>query len=143
MRKYILALCVAFLMTFSAGAWAATPDATVFSGEQELAVKWTEAMLNKQQPAEALKIMSREAQQNIQAEEMNKISAEITKNLGTLKTSQFVSWNRLPQVDQVIYLMSFEKEKIVRCVFLYDKKGQLNNFALTPMKEEKQDKKDK
>ena len=35
----------------------------------------------------------------------------------------------------MIYLMTFEKEPAVRCALLFDKKGQLQNFALTLLKE--------
>lgn len=142
MKKYVLVLWAVVLTVFSASALAASPDAASLSREQELAVKWTDAMLIKQQPTAAWKLMSSESQQNIKIAEMNKLSAEITQKLGSFKDSRFVSWNRLPQTDQMVYLMSFEKEKIVRCVFVFDKKEQLRNFALTPLKE-KQATKDK
>ena len=35
----------------------------------------------------------------------------------------------------MMYLLSFEKEPVVRCVFLFDKKGNLQNFALSPVKQ--------
>lgn len=141
MKKYIVVLCMACLLAFSASALAATPDAAALSGEQETAVKWVDAMLVKQDSAAAIKLMGPEAQKNIPADKLAKMLSELSQKYGKYQESRFVSWTRFDQADQLIYLMRFEKEKFVRCELLYDKKGQLESFSLVALKEETKDQK--
>ena len=53
--------------------------------------------------------------------------------------SRFISWTRFDQADQMIYLMHFEKEQLVRCELLFNKKGQLEGFSLAALKENAKD----
>ena len=39
----------------------------------------------------------------------------------------------------MIYLMHFEKEQLVRCELLFNKKGQLEGFSLAALKENAKD----
>lgn len=89
-------------------------------------------MLVKKDSAAALNIMSADAKKNVKAAEMQKAQERMSKELGTLKESRFVSWTRFDKTDQVIYLMSFDKAKVVRCEFIFNSKGELDYFALTP-----------
>ncbi|SFT72844.1 Protein of unknown function [Selenomonas sp. GACV-9] len=144
MKKYIVVLCMACLLAFSASALAATPDAAALSGEQETAVKWVDAMLVKQDAAAGIKLMGPQAQKNIQADKLGKSLSELNQKFGKYQESKFISWTRFDQADQMIYLMRFEKEQLVRCELIFDKKGQLENFSLAALKENtKEQKKDK
>jgi hypothetical protein len=145
MKKKIAALVLGALLSVSAAAMAATPDAEMMSTQQEKAAAWVETMLVKNDPAASLKLMSAEAQKEIDAKKATAIHQDMDKNLGKYKGGRFVGWTRFDQADQMMYLLSFEKEPVVRCVFLFDKKGNLQNFALSPVKqtEEKKDEKKK
>ena len=135
MKKKIMALCLGTMLSFSAVAMAVTPDAQIFSNEQEKAVAWTDTMLVKNKPVEALKLMGSEAQKEIDANKITSIAQEMTKQMGKYKAAQFVAWTRFDQADQLVYFMSFEKEPVVRCVLIFDKQGNLLNFGLTPVKQ--------
>ena len=133
------------MMSMSVAAMAATPEAESMSAQQGKAVAWVDTMLVKNNPAASLKLMSAEAQKEIDAKKATAIHRDMDKNLGKYKGGRFVGWTRFDQADQMMYLLSFEKEPVVRCVFLFDKKGNLQNFALSPVKqtEEKKDVKKK
>ena len=134
MKKKIAALVLGALLSVSAAAMAATPDAEMMSTQQEKAAAWVDTMLVKNNPAASLKLMGAEAQKEIDVKKITDISNDMAKNLGKYKSSRFVGWTRFDQGDQLMYLMSFEKEPVVRCVFLFDKNGNLQNFALSPLK---------
>jgi len=135
LKKKITALFLGAMLSVSAVAMAATPEAEIMSAQQGKAVAWVDAMLVKNNPVGSLKLMGAEAQKEIDAKKITDISQDMTKNLGKYKASRFVAWTRFDQVDQMMYLMSFEKEPVVRCVFLFDKNGNLQNFALSPLKQ--------
>ena len=140
MKKKIAALVLGALLSVSAAAMAATPDAEMMSTQQEKAAAWVDTMLVKNDPAASLKLMGAEAQKEIDVKKATAIHQDMDKNFGKYKGG-----TRFDQADQMMYLLSFEKEPVVRCVFLFDKKGNLQNFALSPVKqtEEKKDEKKK
>ena len=139
MKKYIAALCMACLLAFSANALAATPDATALSGEQEIAVKWMDAMLVKQDSAAVIKLLEPERQKKISQDDLAKNLSQLSQKYGKYQESRFISWTRFDQADQMIYLMHFEKEQLVRCELLFNKKGQLEGFSLAALKENAKD----
>ena len=141
MKKKITALVLGAMLSVSAVAMAATPEAEMMSTQQGKAVAWVDAMLVKNNPAATLKLMSAEAQKEIDVKKITDISNEMAKTLGKYKASRFVGWTRFDQGDQMMYLMAFEKEPVVRCVFIFDKQGNLQNFAVSPLKQEKEEKK--
>ena len=143
MKKKITALVLGAMLSVSAVAMAATPEAEMMSAQQQKAAAWTDTMLVKNKPADTLKLMGAEAQKEIDVKRITDISKDMEKSLGKYKASRFVGWTRFDQADQLTYLMSFDKEPVVRCVFLFDKQGNLQNFALTPLKKEKEDSKKK
>lgn len=121
------------LLVLPATAMAApSANATAFANEEALSNQWIDSMLVKKDSASALNIMSADAKKNVKASEMQKAQERMSKELGTLKESRFVSWTRFDKTDQVIYLMSFDKAKVVRCEFIFNSKGELDYFALTP-----------
>ena len=141
MKKKITALVLGAMLSVSAVAMAATPEAEMMSTQQGKAVAWVDAMLVKNNPAATLKLMSAEAQKEIDVKKITEISNEMAKTLGKYKASRFVGWTRFNQGDQMMYLMAFEKEPVVRCVFIFDKQGNLQNFVVSPLKQEKEEKK--
>lgn len=137
MKKKVAALVLGAMMSFSAMAMAATPEAEMMSAQQAKVAAWTDAMLVKNKPADARKLMSSEAQKEITEKKITDVSKEMTTKLGKFKGARFVSWTVLDQC-QMMYLMSFEKEPIVRCVFFFDQKGNMLNFALQPIPQQQQ-----
>lgn len=139
MKKIVIAMCVAIMMAFSSMAFAATPDSEALSTEQTTADQWINQMIVQGNGTSAVKLMSPEAQKAITTKAITDINSQITKNLGTYQDGRFVSWNRYDQADEMIYLMSFSKEKLVRCSMLFNKKGQMDSFSLTPMQTQNND----
>ena len=135
-KKKITALVLGALLSVSAVAMAATPESEAMAAQQGKAAAWIDTMLVKNNPAGTLKLMGAEAQKEIDVKKITEISQEMAKNMGKYKASRFVGWTRFDQGDQMMFLMSFDKEPVVRCVFLFDNKGNLQNFALTPLKQE-------
>ncbi|WP_270400528.1 hypothetical protein [Mitsuokella multacida] len=133
MKKiYLLAMMLCLLILPATAMAAPSANATAFANEEALSNQWIDSMLVKKDSAAALNIMSADAKKNVKAAEMQKAQERMSKELGTLKESRFVSWTRFDKTDQVIYLMSFDKAKVVRCEFIFNSKGELDYFALTP-----------
>ena len=133
MKKIYLLVMMLCLLILPATAMAApSANATAFANEEALSNQWIDSMLVKKDSSAALNIMSADAKKNVKAAEMQKAQERMSKELGTLKESRFVSWTRFDKTDQVIYLMSFDKAKVVRCEFIFNSKGELDYFALTP-----------
>ena len=133
MKKiYLLAMMLCLLILPATAMAAPSANATAFANEEALSNQWIDSMLVKMDSAAALNIMSADAKKNVKASEMQKAQERMSKELGTLKESRFVSWTRFDKTDQVIYLMSFDKAKVVRCEFIFNSKGELDYFALTP-----------
>lgn len=141
MQKKILALVFGAMLSMSAVAMAATPEAEAMSAQQAKAAAWTDAMLVKNKPADTLKLMSSEAKKEITDKKITEISKDISKNLGKFQGARLAGWSCLEQF-QLVYFMKFEKEPLVRCVFFFDNKGEMLNFALQPLKINQQEKKD-
>lgn len=133
MKKIIVALCAAMMMAFSSMAFAATPDATAFSNEQNAADQWIKLMIVQKNGTAAVKTMSPEAQKAITASKLNDVTKDINSKLGNYQDGKFLSWVRYDQADEMTYIMSFSKEKLVRCVMVFNKQGQMENFALSPV----------
>ena len=133
MQKKIVALLMGAMLSMSAIAMAATPEAEVMSTQQARAAAWTDAMLVKNKPADTLKLMSSEAKKEITDKKINDISKDISKNLGKFQGARLAGWSCLEQY-QLVYFMKFEKEPLVRCVFFFNDKGEMLNFALQPLK---------
>lgn len=133
MKKiYLLAMMLCLLILPATAMAAPSANATAFANEEALSNQWIDSMLVKKDSAAALNIMSADAKKNVKAAEIQKAQERMSKELGTLKESRFVSWTRFDKTDQVIYLMSFDKAKVVRCEFIFNSKGELDYFALTP-----------
>ena len=133
MKKiYLLAMMLCLLILPATAMAAPSANATAFANEEALSNQWIDSMLVKKDSAAALNVMSADAKKNVKASEMLKAQQRMAKELGTLKESRFVSWTRFDKTDQFIYLMSFDKAKVVRCEFIFNSKGELDYFALTP-----------
>jgi hypothetical protein len=81
----------------------------------------------------AFKLMGEDVRKSLTEAKMAGLKASIDKDMGSIKGMHFVSWTRFDQADQMVYLLSFEKKPMVRCAFIFDKKGNLEDFALTPL----------
>ena len=124
MKKiYLLAMMLCLLILPATAMAAPSANATAFANEEALSNQWIDSMLVKKDSAAALNVMSADAKKNVKASEMQKAQERMSKELGTLKESRFVSWTRFDKTDQVIYLMSFDKAKVVRCEFIFNSKG--------------------
>ena len=112
MKKiYLLAMMLCLLILPATAMAAPSANATAFANEEALSNQWIDSMLVKKDSSAALNIMSADAKKNVKAAETQ---------------------TAFDKTDQVIYLMSFDKAKVVRCEFIFNSKGELDYFALTP-----------
>lgn len=140
LKKKIAALCLGAMLSFSAVAMAATPEAEMMSAEQAKAVTWIDSLLVKNKPEGAWKTMSSEFQKNVELKKFTELRKKIDQEMGGLKGSSFLSWARPnKQEDQMSYLLFFEKTGPAQCFFIFDKQGNLQDFVIRPLAQ-KQDK---
>lgn len=138
MKKYILALCAAFLLALPANVLAATPEAEVLSLEQQGAQKWMDTMLVKSDYKAALSQMSAEGQKALNEKQMKEKQEAILKNLGKLQKYQLHAWIRMGSYDRIVYAAQFEKYPLVQCDIIANQKGQVVDFGLAPVQQQKQ-----
>lgn len=134
MKKRVVGLLLCLFMCLYVVAYAATPEAEMMSAQQQKAASWIDTMLVKNKPTDALKLMSSEAQKEISEKKIIELTKKMTQNFGKFKGARFISWTALDQF-QMLYLMSFEKEPVVRCVFFFNEKGEMMNFAMQAIKQ--------
>ena len=138
MKKLALILTALCLWLVPAGALAAEADAKTFVTEDAAATAWINAMFVKQDAGEAYDLMSETAKKAIAKDQVGDLYQTIRKDFGNLEGTRFVSWTRFDQADQLIYIMRFQKQELVRCELLFTKEGGLENFGLTPIDLSKQ-----
>lgn len=63
------------------------------------------------------------------------LKKQVRGQLGNLKEAKFFAFQRFDQVDRVIYVASFSKEKVVNIVFAFDKQNKLADFAFSPVRQ--------
>lgn len=139
MKKYILALCLACLVAMSANVFAATPEAETMSVEQQGAQKWMETMLVKADYKTAYSQLDAERQKALTEKTVKEKQEAILKNLGKLQKYQFNAWIRLGKYDRFVYVTQFEKHPLVQCDVITNQKGQIVDFSLSPIEQQKQD----
>ena len=92
MKKiYLLAMMLCLLILPATAMAAPSANATAFANEEALSNQWIDSMLVKKDSAAALNVMSADAKKNVKASEMQKAQERMSKELGTLKESRFVS----------------------------------------------------
>lgn len=137
MKKLALIFAALCLWLMPAAALAAEADAKTFAAEDSTTTAWIDAMFVKNDAAHAYDLIGESAKKNITKEQVNTLHQTIEKEMGALEGARFVSWTRFDQADQIIYLMRFKKQPIVRCELLFTKDGNLENFGLTPIEQKK------
>lgn len=60
---------------------------------------------------------------------------QVRVKFGNLKEAKFFAFQRFDQIDRVIYVASFSKEKVVNMVFAFDKDNKLVDFAFSPVQQ--------
>ncbi|ERL25255.1 hypothetical protein [Mitsuokella sp. oral taxon 131] len=133
MKKFALMLTALFLWLVPAGAFAAEDDANAFVKEDMTTVSWIDAMFIKKDAGKAYDLMGEDAKKNISKDQISDLGKTLGKDFDALEGARFVSWTRFDQADQIIYLMRFRKQPMVRCELLFTKDGSLENFGLTPI----------
>ena len=147
MNKKITGILLAGMLALGSMAWestalaaetAAAPDAAAFAAEEQLGDQWLDRMLIKSKTDEAFAMMSERSKKSMNQDKLQQVRAKIATDMGNVKGLRFVSWTRYDQNDQLVYLMSFDKQPVVRCLLVFDKKGQLDSFVLNPMQVKEQ-----
>lgn len=137
MKKiYIMAMMLCLLILPATVMAAPSQNAQAFASEETISNQWINTMLVNKDSASARNMMSADAKKAVKAADMQKAQERMTKELGNLKETRFVSWTRFDNVDQMTYLMNFDKTKVVRCELIFNKKGELDSFVLAPINTE-------
>lgn len=134
MKKfYIIAMMLCLLILPATVMAAPSQNAQAFANEEAVSTQWINTMLTNKDANGAYAMMSAEAKKSVKAADLQKAEQRMAKELGSLKETRFVAWTRFDNVDQMTYLMSFDKTKAVRCELIFNKKGELDSFILAPI----------
>ena len=134
MKKfYILAMMLCLLILPATVMAAPSENAQAFASEEAVSTQWINTMLTNKDANGAYNMMSAEAKKSVKAADLQKAEQRMAQELGNLKETRFVAWTRFDNVDQMTYLMSFDKTKAARCELIFNKKGELDSFVLTPL----------
>lgn len=132
--KKLVTLAFAVMMAFSAVCFAAG-DGSVLNKDQKVA----ETMIGMFNPtptayAAVVKGFHADAAKNFTEDVFKQVGKAAAEKFGTMKSNQFVAFERAPEVDVVVYRAEFSKEKMVNLAFIFDKTGKMLNFQFSPLK---------
>ncbi len=65
------------------------------------------------------------------------LKEQVKDKFGRMKDIKFYSFQRFDNMDQVTYIASFSKEKLVSVNFVFNKENKMVNFVLTPVQQDK------
>ena len=136
MRKLFVMLIVTCLMMVCSVGFAAD-DHKVLAKQLQVAERILDAVDGEPVPAFAQVSAGFNANLKAKFDEkaFENLKKQVRVQLGNMKEAKFFAFQRLDQVDRVIYVASFSKEKVVNVVFAFDKQSKLADFAFSPVKQ--------
>lgn len=139
MKKYLLILTAIFTMAFSGLATAADGGDL---NKQQAAVQAFINAFGASAPAytDVARGFGDELKSKVNADVYAQLQKQVYERFGALQESKFYSFQRFDNMDQVTYIASFSKEKLVSIVLAFDKKNKLTDFALTPIEQQEEKK---
>lgn len=79
--------------------------------------------------------MTGNMQKQIKASSIPGLLKQVGDKFGTMKDIKFYSFERFDNGDKMTYIASFSKEKLAALIITTDKTGKMNDFALSPLKQ--------
>ncbi|MDO4921149.1 MAG: DUF3887 domain-containing protein [Phascolarctobacterium sp.] len=139
MKKYLLILTAIFTMAFSG--WASAADGGDLNKQQAAAQVFINAFgASASAYTDVTRGFGDELKSKVNADVYAQLQQQVDERFGTLQESKFYSFQRFDNMDQVTYIASFSKEKLVSIVMAFDKKNKLTDFALTPIHQQEEKK---
>lgn len=136
MKKIILILTAIFTMAFSGLCLAADGgDLNKQQNTAETFVKaFTEAVPSYN---EFTKGFDAQLKSKFDEKTYAALKEQVKDKFGRMKDIKFYSFQRFDNMDQVTYIASFSKEKLVSVNFVFNKENKMVNFVLTPVQQDK------
>lgn len=136
MKKIILILTSIFTMAFSGLCLAADGgDLNKQQNTAETFVKaFTEAVPSYN---EFTKGFDAQLKSKFDEKTYTALKEQVKDKFGRMKDIKFYSFQRFDNMDQVTYIASFSKEKLVSVNFVFNKENKMVNFVLTPVQQDK------
>lgn len=136
MKKFILILTAIFTMAFSGLCLAADGgDLNKQQNTAETFVKaFTEAVPSYN---EFTKGFDAQLKSKFDEKTYTALKEQVKDKFGRMKDIKFYSFQRFDNMDQVTYIASFSKEKLVSVNFVFNKENKMVNFVLTPVQQDK------
>ena len=144
-KKIGVILILGFIL--SCGVCGASPDSNMLAMEQKSAEIVVAGLMGASpSPAAAqnvARVFNGEGSKAFTPQVYQKLRANCFARFGKMLNNRFTAFQRLENVDQVIYLAESEQEKVVIMIFNFDKNGKLMNFSFDPPEQPKDKKKKK
>lgn len=136
MKKIILILTAIFTMAFSGLCLAA--DGGDLNKQQNTAETFVKAFTEAVPPYnEFTKGFDAQLKSKFDEKTYTALKEQVKDKFGRMKDIKFYSFQRFDNMDQVTYIASFSKEKLVSVNFVFNKENKMVNFVLTPVQQDK------
>lgn len=132
MKKIIVMLTAILTMAFSGLAMAA--DGGDLNKQQAAAETFYQAFtLEAPTYSQFSKVFDAELKAKFNEKTYAALQEQVKEKFGRMKEAKFYSFQRFDQMDQVTYITSFSKEKLVSITLAFNKENKMVNFALSPI----------
>ena len=136
MKKLLIMMMVSCLMMLCSVGFAAD-DHKALGKQQQVAEKIMDAFDGEPVPlyAQMSAGFSANLKKTLNEEGFGRLQKQVKQKFGTMREARFVAFQRFDQVDRIIYVAPFTKERIVSIVFVFDKQNKLVEFSFAPMQQ--------
>ena len=136
MKKLVMILTAIFTMAFAGICMAA--DGVDLNKQQNTAETFVKAF-SQTVPSynEFTKGFDAQLKNKFNEKTYAALQAQVKDKFGRMKEVKFYSFQRFDNMDQVTYIASFSKEKLVSVNFVFNKENKMVNFVLTPVQQDK------
>lgn len=136
MKKLVIALAAIFTMAFAGICMAA--DGTDLNKQQKTAETFVK-VFSQTVPSykDFTKGFDTQFKEKFDEKTYVTLQKQVKDKFGRMKEVKFYSFQRFDNMDQVTYIASFSKEKLVSVNFVFNKENKMVNFVLTPVQQDK------
>ncbi len=136
MKKLVITLAAIFTMAFAGICMAA--DGTDLNKQQKTAETFVK-VFSQTVPSykDFTKGFDTQFKEKFDEKTYVTLQKQVKDKFGRMKEVKFYSFQRFDNMDQVTYIASFSKEKLVSVNFVFNKENKMVNFVLTPVQQDK------
>lgn len=136
MKKLVITLAAIFTMAFAGICMAA--DGTDLNKQQKTAETFVK-VFSQTVPSykDFTKGFDTQFKEKFDEKTYVTLQKQVKDKFGRMKEVKFYSFQRFDNKDQVTYIASFSKEKLVSVNFVFNKENKMVNFVLTPVQQDK------